>query len=292
MHEKTIQIPLSEIRVDGEMQARAGMDWDYVNQIAADLGDGVQMAHPLEVYHDGKYYWLVDGFHRYHAGRQADGLPDPWCNVTKGSKAEAEYAALSANTSHGKPLTQSEKHRNAINALQHPMAKGQTVEQIARHVGLGKSTVQRILKRLTSDEQEPVAEEPEPDNSEPDSSGQLRVTPGDKGKSTIIKDKLGNLITSKTVQEAFSVGTRQIREMQAAIAQTRKQLKTAAVGPAGRHLVRQQIDADLSNAWRAMGHGLPYCLVPEGVKAQDSRWDCGWMNRADYEALPPEFKYE
>jgi hypothetical protein len=295
---KLVCMPLTDIRVDADMQARAEMDWPHVNQLARYIKDGVQMADPLLVYFDGTYYWLVDGFHRYSAMMQVDGIPDPTCKIVEGTKQEAEVEAMGQNGSHGKPLTRAERNQNAIDVLGHPLCADWTSEQIGLHVGLSESTVHRVRTRLSerSVEAEPAGDAEEAvDGQEEDVQGaEESAAPSASsgaGGASIMRDKLDNVITSQAAQEAFIKSAPLLRQLQINMQESRKLLKELCVGQGGRYMPRQQADADMKNVWAACKHSLPYCVVPDAVKGTDSRWDCGWMNRTDYDLLIPEHKH-
>lgn len=284
-------MPLTDIRVDADMQARAEMDWNYVNQLAAYIKEGVLM-HPMLVYYDGTYYWLVDGFHRYSARMQVDGIADPTCEVVEGTKQEAEVAALGANMLHGKPLTRAERNRNAMNVIAHPLCADWTNSEIGAHVGLSKSTVNVIRARMSGkpdEAPEPTAAVDPPDGEPSEAGGSDGAAQtASAGGATAIRDMLDNVIIGRAAQEAFLEAMPKLREIQIKAKELRKLIKDACVGQAGRYMPRQQAEADARNIWVAAKHSLPYCVVPDVLKGTDSRWDCGWMNRVDYDLLAPE----
>jgi hypothetical protein len=58
---------------------------------------------PVEVFHDGSEYWLVDGFHRYF-GYKTNGLTSIEAIVHTGTLREAQFYAWKANNKHGNRL--------------------------------------------------------------------------------------------------------------------------------------------------------------------------------------------
>lgn len=107
-----LQIDL--IRIDGGTQARAKIDQDTVADYAARYENNQDMP-PLVVFYDGTDHWLGDGFHRYHAARQA-GRNEIACDCRKGTQREAILYSCGANSSHGLKRTNADK-RKAVSIL-------------------------------------------------------------------------------------------------------------------------------------------------------------------------------
>lgn len=111
---KTLKV--DSIRIDGGTQAREEIDNDAVKDYADILqennGEGLP---PIEVYFDGSQYWLSDGFHRWHAHRQA-GLGTIQANVIQGTQRDAILAAVGANAAHGLKRSNADK-RKAVRML-------------------------------------------------------------------------------------------------------------------------------------------------------------------------------
>ena len=64
-----MQLKLQEIRLDGNTQPRSRVYDETVTNYTEALLDGAKFP-PVDVFFDGKHYWLADGFHRYHAHRR------------------------------------------------------------------------------------------------------------------------------------------------------------------------------------------------------------------------------
>ncbi|HQU46645.1 MAG TPA: ParB N-terminal domain-containing protein, partial [Pirellulales bacterium] len=104
-----VVLALDHIRLDGGTQIRAAIDDDVVRDYAALMDNQVYLP-PLLVFHDGENYWLVDGFHRWHAlkkNRRTEAL----CQVYRGSHRDALLAAVRANHAHGLRRTNADKRR-------------------------------------------------------------------------------------------------------------------------------------------------------------------------------------
>lgn len=109
-----MKINLSEIRIDGGTQSRAAIDQASVEEYAEAIRAGVKFPEVL-VYFDGVSYWLVDGFHRYHAHRIA-GKAGIDAIAKDGTQREAVLASLAVNNNHGLRRTNADK-RKAVDTL-------------------------------------------------------------------------------------------------------------------------------------------------------------------------------
>lgn len=107
----------SVIRIDRGTQFRARLNDDRVKEYAELFVDSNwPFETPCEVFFDGSEYYLVDGFHRYHAARTAghDGIA---CNVRTGTLRDAIKFALSANAKHGLHRSNEDKRKAVSFAL-------------------------------------------------------------------------------------------------------------------------------------------------------------------------------
>lgn len=111
---KTLQV--DNIEIEGGTQAREFIDLeivkDYKHVLEESNGEGLP---PVDVYFDGATYWLSDGFHRWHAHKEA-GLGTIQANVIKGTQRDAILAAVGANAAHGLKRSNADK-RKAVTIL-------------------------------------------------------------------------------------------------------------------------------------------------------------------------------
>lgn len=148
------KLNLDLIRLDGQTQARVALDSAQVAEYAEAIRDGEKFP-AVVVFHDGSDYWLADGFHRYHATKQV-GHVSIEAEVRTGTVEEAQIYAFGANAKRGLS-TNNEDNRSIITRmLSHPISKGWTNAEIARHIGCSKMTVGRVKTSL----------EPEPNRVE------------------------------------------------------------------------------------------------------------------------------
>jgi len=147
-----MKIRLSEIRLDGGTQPRANMDQEVVGEYADYLMDGVKMP-GLTVFHDGTYYWLADGFHRYFAHKKAD-IKEAECEVRQGSLRDAVLYSVGANDNHGLRRSNEDKRKAVITLLEDIEWSDWADREIARQCRVSVMTVGRIKKSLNIEKKE------------------------------------------------------------------------------------------------------------------------------------------
>lgn len=132
-------LAISEIRTDGGTQPRATINSDAIADYMDSMMRGAVFP-PLDVFYDGSYYWLADGFHRLKAAEQSSfSLLD--CDVHQGTREDAQWFSFAANKANGLRRTNEDKQRAVKAALAHPLGAGKSDHQIAEHVGVDVKTV-------------------------------------------------------------------------------------------------------------------------------------------------------
>lgn len=137
-------LKLEQIRRNGGTQPREEIDWPLVDQYAEHMTNGDKFP-PIEVYYDGFEYWLVNGFHRWHATEKV-GNTTIEADVFNGDKSEAQWDSYAANKDQdtaGKRRTNSDKQRAVRAALMHPKAEKMSDVDIAEHIGVSRQMVQK-----------------------------------------------------------------------------------------------------------------------------------------------------
>jgi hypothetical protein len=104
-----VRLSLSQIRLDGGTQTRAGIDLAVANEYADAFRAGVKFP-PVIVFHDGSTYWLADGFHRV-TGADSVGLAEIEADVRQGTRRDAILFSVGANAVHGLRRTNADKRR-------------------------------------------------------------------------------------------------------------------------------------------------------------------------------------
>ena len=135
-------LDIDKIRIDGDTQPRVAIDENVVKQYADDLEAGAKFP-PVQVMSDGATYWLVDGFHRYHAHKKL-GKTQIAAKVANGVQTEAQWQSLTANKAHGLRRTNEDKAKAILKALK--LRPDVTDYVIADHVGVA-ATLEALKKR-------------------------------------------------------------------------------------------------------------------------------------------------
>ncbi len=133
-------VRLEEVRIDGDTQPRDGIDESIVSEYAERMRAGDAFP-PLEVIHDGRHYWLWDGFHHLHATRKAD-QAEARVNVIVGTVDDARWRSLAANKKHGLKRSGKDKRRAVELALKR--RPNESDSAIAAHVGVDHKTVAAV----------------------------------------------------------------------------------------------------------------------------------------------------
>jgi ParB-like chromosome segregation protein Spo0J len=109
------KINLNVIRIDGGTQARVEIDMQVVADYAEAVNAGIEFP-AITVYHDGADYWLADGFHRFHAHKQA-GKASIAAEVVTGTARDAILHSLGANGTHGLRRSNADKRKAVMTML-------------------------------------------------------------------------------------------------------------------------------------------------------------------------------
>jgi hypothetical protein len=105
---------------------------------------------PILVVEDGDKLYLCDGFHRLRAHRLA-GRTTIQARVERGTKRDAVFHAISANTRHGVRVTDSDKRRAVERMLRDPEWASWSNRQIAKHAGASEGLVRKMRQELAND---------------------------------------------------------------------------------------------------------------------------------------------
>lgn len=142
----SVKLRLTLIATDAGTQARAELNAealaDYQERMAA--GDAFP---PVDVFFDGTRYYLADGFHRVTAAQGAN-LEEIDARIHRGTRQEALWFALAANTRNGARMTPADKRRAIELALTH--FPDRTQAQIAEQIGCSQQYVTKVQGQLTT----------------------------------------------------------------------------------------------------------------------------------------------
>lgn len=109
-------IVLSAIRTDGGTQIRVELDKDVFLEYGQRMASGEQFP-PIDVFFDGKVFWLADGFHRFYGSRESRQHTIP-AIVHDGTVRDAILFACKANTSHGLRRSNADKRHAVLTLLE------------------------------------------------------------------------------------------------------------------------------------------------------------------------------
>jgi len=140
------KILLTKIRLDGGTQPRKELDDTLVQHYTEELLESKEFP-PVDLYFDGKHYWLSDGFHRWHAHKRA-GHKEISATVNKGTKRDAFIASLRANADHGKARTPDERRYVVQLALEDIEMGEMSDRQIGEICKVSHMTVMRVRKAI------------------------------------------------------------------------------------------------------------------------------------------------
>ena len=124
------KVKIDDIRIDGGTQGRAVIDQTTVYSYLEHMKDGDEFP-KMFAFYDGATYWLVDGFHRYHAYKLM-GIKEIEIAYKPGTLEEAQIYSFGVNATHGKPRTTEDKRKVVLEALEHPLLQGKSDREIAK----------------------------------------------------------------------------------------------------------------------------------------------------------------
>ena len=146
------KVDINLIRIDGGTQCRTVIDQPTVYSYLERMKEGDEF--PLiETMFDGEIYWLVDGFHRYHALKLA-GVKEIEINSKSGTLQDAQIEALKANSKHGKQLTNEDKRNKVEMALKIDRFDKKSNYEIAKICDLSASFVASVRNPEAKKKQE------------------------------------------------------------------------------------------------------------------------------------------
>lgn len=152
------KLRIVDIRIDGGTQSRAGLSRSYVEDYALLLQEAQEAGlendevvwpfrDPVEVYHDGEAYWLVDGFHRVEACKQV-GRYVVQANVNQGTLRDAILASFAANAEHGLPRGHEDKKRAVRRMLADDEWSKWSSREVARCCKVSHTMVNKIRDEM------------------------------------------------------------------------------------------------------------------------------------------------
>lgn len=124
------KIKLDDLRIDGGTQSRVVIDQPTVYSYLEHMKEGDEFP-KMFAFYDGASYWLVDGFHRYHAYKLL-GIKEIEIAYKPGTLEEAQVYSFGVNGTHGKPRTNEDKRKAVEAALEHALTRNKSDHEIAK----------------------------------------------------------------------------------------------------------------------------------------------------------------
>lgn len=132
-------VKLNDIRIDGGTQGRVVIDQNHVYHMVEMMKEGYEFD-PIDTNFDGVTYWLVDGFHRYHAYKLM-GIKEVTIKYVPGTQEEAVIRSYGVNARHGLPRSFDDKKKVVEEALANPLLKDKSNYEIAKICVVSQSFV-------------------------------------------------------------------------------------------------------------------------------------------------------
>jgi len=140
------RLELKNIMVKGEVQQRAGLNQDYIDELSNEIANGTELP-PVEVYVVAREFLLADGFHRLEAYKRV-GVDSVEANIIEGTEREAILHAVGANAKHGLRRKNVDK-RHAVMTLLTDDEWGQWSDcEIARRAQVSPTFISKLKRAL------------------------------------------------------------------------------------------------------------------------------------------------
>ena len=206
------KLNLLNIRTDGGTQPRIQLDQDLVKEYAEVMREGVVFP-PVEVFHDGSAYWLVDGFHRYF-GYKANGLTSIEAIVHTGTLREAQFYAWKANNKHGNRLKAEDIRAILRIMLVDEQYSKWSNNHIAKELNISNMTVGRVRVAMQEEAKTPA---------------QTTVTYVDKhGNTTTMKTDKKKKATTPTTKPDVTTANPEVKELEQKVKELATTVNTLA----------------------------------------------------------------
>lgn len=145
-------VPLDSVRINGGTQSRVELNQSTIAEYAETIRQGTDLP-PVVMFFDGVNFWLADGFHRYHAHRQA-GAIEIAAEIRTGTQRDAVLFSVGANASHGLRRTNEDKRRAVMTMLSDPEWSTWSDREIARQCNVSHPFVAAVRSPVASARQQ------------------------------------------------------------------------------------------------------------------------------------------
>ena len=265
------ELAISDIVID-DLQPRAATDEATVAGYAEDIEAGGTFP-PVVVFHDGRDYFLADGFHRLLAWKRAE-YTHIWADVQSGGRDEAAWFGAGANIENGLRRTNADKRRAVERALH--LKPDLSDRAIAKHCGVNDKTVasERAKNNCGSSAVERKSNNDKGESSNPWSKipprrvgldGKTRGTraaPSQRAPEPVLVDEIGRPVPEEIAgywdrADEVSVLMKDLSRMRGIMKRGMEDKD-----PFWEGVALSRIMADLGNARNFLAEAVPYAVCP------------------------------
>lgn len=147
-HEQTLDhIPIDAIRIDGGTQSRAELSQATIDEYKEQILAGATFP-PVVAYFDGVTFWLADGFHRFHAHRDAEATSIIG-DIRIGTLRDAKLFSFGANDTHGLRRSNADKRKAVTAMLSDSEWETWSQARIAKQCRVSVGFVSKVVNELS-----------------------------------------------------------------------------------------------------------------------------------------------
>jgi len=144
-----MELRIDQIQLHQDLQSRASMNMEHVEDLVEALQDGKQFKEMPVVFHQDNVYWLADGFHRLYAYQKV-GVETAEFDVRQGGFRDAKLHSIQSNTSHGLKRSNADKRRAVEMLLKDEEWSQRSDRWIAEIAGVSHPTVLNVKAQVVN----------------------------------------------------------------------------------------------------------------------------------------------
>ena len=145
-------IELNYILLSNDLQPREKINQKVVDDYALDLKGGAEFK-AVDIFYNGKNFFLVDGFHRFLASKKVL-KKSILANIFMGTKRDAILYSVGTNATHGLRRSNADKRRVVSKLLSDKQWRKFSDGEIARKCRVSQPFVGQMRKKFTQNDSE------------------------------------------------------------------------------------------------------------------------------------------
>lgn len=243
-------VPIESLILDTRLQSRVEINEETVRQYAEAMQNGEVFPPLRAIYVDGRHL-VVDGWHRWHAAKQA-GFLEFEAKVSNGTFEDAFLLAVGVNSKHGKQRTNADK-RKAILMMVHDPDHGSSSDRfIAGYVNVSEHLVARVRAEISGETVSSVRNANSRISSDSMNSGESLV--GQQPEAQSVEEIGRKIKDDQPVAQVLEVRNRELQHQNAELQEENKRLQqTVPDTTVGRKLSEalvtiQRLEVELSDS--------------------------------------------